>query len=190
MWQKGGTFSDVLFLALVVSVLRPDNHLDSNWLSESYVGSSVDELGPTSVHLYLHNIRNSYSYDSPAKTNILLQETLDVIREVNSLGRYCRQSPAHSNQLIAYLVSGSEEGQHAITAAIASTSSASSSISSSSILSPSISSPSILPSPTPSSSEAHEDSSPTQSDDEVLFDCEMLFFISLHLYLGLFFPFI
>lgn len=109
--------------------MRTNNQIE-NVFEEQYSGSSVDDFGPTSaVNIYLHNLRNSYSIDSnlysnSAKTNILYEETLDILREVNSLGRYSRESHYNSH-LFAYLVSGGDGEQQTITAAIASTSSSS-----------------------------------------------------------------
>lgn len=132
--HKKGSFADLIYLALIVSVLRTNNNrIDDNVFAEQFGGSSVDEFGPTSaVNIYLHNLRNSYSFDSnlytnSAKTNILYEETLDIIREVNSLGRYSRETRFQSSPVFAYLVSGGEEQQQeqSLRAAIASTSSSS-----------------------------------------------------------------
>jgi len=132
MHNKKGAFTDLLYLALIVSVLRTNNNqIDENVFNEQYGGSSVDEFGPTTaVNIYLHNLRNSYSidaniYSNSAKTNILLEETLDILREVNSLGRYARQPHFHNSNLFAYLVNSGDGEEPAITAAIASTSSSS-----------------------------------------------------------------
>lgn len=132
--HKKGAFTDLLYLALIVSVLRTYNQIDENVFNEQYSGSSVDDFGPTSaVNIYLHNLRNTYSIDSnlysiSAKTNILYEETLDILREVNLLGRYSRPSH-HNSHLFAYLVNSGDGEEPTITAAVASTSSSSVNIS-------------------------------------------------------------
>jgi hypothetical protein len=177
--HKKGVFSDLLYLALIVSVLRTNHQIDENVFNEQYSGSSVDELGPTTaVNIYLHNLRNSYSFESnlysnSAKTNILLEETLDILREVNSLGRYSRQSHYHNSHLFAYLVSGGDGEEQPITAAIASTSS--SSVNTSEQQSLNVSSEASLQSSEASlqSSEASLQSSPVrlqQEEDEEVFN--------------------
>ncbi|CAG2179534.1 unnamed protein product [Oppiella nova] len=128
---KKASFADLLYLALIVSVLRSDDPIEDNHVfSGQLVGSAVDDLGPTTaVNIYLHNLRNSYSLDtnvyaSSAKANVLYEETIDMIREVNSLGRYSRESRFHNSPVFAYLVSrGEQTVDNGLTAAIASTSS-------------------------------------------------------------------
>ncbi|CAG2170258.1 unnamed protein product [Oppiella nova] len=128
---KKASFADLLYLALIVSVLRSDDPIEDNHVfSGQLVGSAVDDLGPTTaVNIYLHNLRNSYSldtnvYTSSAKANVLYEETIDMIREVNSLGRYSRESRFHNSPVFAYLVSrGEQTVDNGLTAAIASTSS-------------------------------------------------------------------
>ncbi|CAG2102747.1 unnamed protein product [Medioppia subpectinata] len=128
---KKGSFADLLYLALIVSVLRTNNQIeDNNVFSEQLVGSGVDDFGPTAaVNIYLHNLRNSYSletniFTNSAKANVLYEETVDILREVNSLGRYSSESRFRNSPVFAYLVSrGEQTDDHSLTAAIASTSS-------------------------------------------------------------------
>lgn len=129
MWHKTGPFAEILYLTLIVSLLRPDQTLvNQEIIYDSFGGSSVDDYGPTTaVQLYLHNLRNSIPSDPyafpGAKTNILLQETLDVLRDLNSLGRYSN----YNSNLFAYLVNANEETNAVLTPAVTSSSSSSSS---------------------------------------------------------------
>ena len=177
--HKKGSYIDLLYLTLIVSVLRTQNPFDDNVLGQAFGGSAVDELGPTSaVHLYLHNPFETRLFSSNAKTSILYEETLDILRDINSLGRYSRHNRFHDSPVFAYLVSGGEEQRQAspLRPTIASTSS--SSISSSVNIVES--SQSISESVT---SETSEDSTVTESngsrsatpfltdDDQVLISC-------------------
>ena len=127
MWHKTGPFAELLYLTLIVSLLRPDQTLvNQDIIYDSFGGSSVDDYGPTTaVQLYLHNLRNSIPSDPyafpGAKTNILLQETLDVLRDLNSLGRYSN----YNSNLFAYLVNANEETNPVLTPAVTSSSSSS-----------------------------------------------------------------
>lgn len=102
MWIKK-TFSDsVLCIALLSSLFRTNYDLDR----DPGHGHSYEQGDDTIV--LLQNLRNTLPYDYPSsKTNILWQETLDVLRDLNSLGRYSRHSHCNTS-LFAYLVNGDD----------------------------------------------------------------------------------
>lgn len=191
--HKKGSFVDLFYLALIVSVLRTHNRIDDNVFIEQFGGSAVDELGPTSaVHMYFNNLRNSYSLESSlycnsAKTNILYDETLNVLRDLQSLGRYSRTNRFHNSPVFAYLVSGGEQQRQesGLTAAIASTSSSAISSSVNTTETPQLVTQSLNDSAISNSS---LDSSPTgpqpiDSIDDQVFNVLIVFFVMILIYL-------
>lgn len=108
---KKTSFTELLYLSLLFTALRPpDNHLFRGserpyWQSPGdSIGLLIAEsfnYGPNRLRDTIGPFGNDYLN---SKSNILLRETLEVLEDLNSLGRYAGP-PQHNAHLIAYPVS-------------------------------------------------------------------------------------
>lgn len=110
--QKKNSFIELFYLALLLSASRPFDRRPSLLRNPFSVDSS--QIGPLSVDFY-DDIRyphlNDFVLDRyhNTKSTILQQATLDVLDDLNSLGRYSRHVE-HSSNLFAYPFSGGFSG--------------------------------------------------------------------------------
>ena len=102
---KKGIGDSLIYLTLIVTALRSVRYPIENF----FQFNSSDNGPSTTVNLFI-NFGHLYSENeySSSKTDFLIQETLNVFRDINSLGRY---SSRYSTNLYAYLVNGDESNQ-------------------------------------------------------------------------------
>lgn len=110
MWlQKKAPLSELFYLTLLLSALRPPDQLI--FPRERLLWhSSSNTIGPLIAENIGHHFGNYflsndfyYSNYVNSKSPALLRETLDVLEDLNSLGRYSQ--PQHNYNLLAYPVS-------------------------------------------------------------------------------------
>lgn len=109
--QKKTSLTELFYLALLVSALRPpDNYL--LYRRERYWNGPADTLGSTLAENICFNSANRFlnsngafcSDHYSAKSSVLLDQTHEALEYINSLGRYSQPTPFSSN-FFAYPVS-------------------------------------------------------------------------------------
>lgn len=110
MMQKKTSFTELFYLTLLITALRPPDNTLYHRQERAWYGST-DTLGPILAEDICFNAGDRYlnsgsfynDYVS-SKSPVLLDETHQVLQYINSLGRYSQATPFSSN-LFAYPVS-------------------------------------------------------------------------------------